>query len=196
MKLMRRFILATVVLSTAFLAMGQDYGILEKNFKSTFETHYEARQCGKNIQEFLKRAKMIGFDMQHISVVTIKNKGYSVFGMVNAEWARISAFDRPVAGEANWYHHVVAVDDRSFVYDFDFDIKPTILPLRQYVEKMFLIEEECETPRSGEFCAGAETKNKDYKLEWFSGHDIVHDKFPKPYWTSTLAEGVSHYKQP
>ena len=176
-------------------AAAYDYGIIEDEFRSTFETHYQPTKCGPNIINFLRRLADKGFEMQRVSLVYITNKGFSVFGMVNAEHARGIRFGEPAVIESNWYHHVIAVDDRGYVFDFDFDIEPRIEKFSQYVEEMFLNEAECENPAYGKFCAGRLEKLKGYKLEWNQSVAIVEEdsKTSPVYWTSSLEEALKFF---
>ena len=129
-------------------------------FEKHFREQYEPRYCGKNALRFVEGLKAAGEDLQRFHIVTIENKGFSVFGMLNAERARGTRFNRPAEEERNWYHHVFVLDDQGLVYDFDFTIEPRIAPIAEYLEEMFLKEgDEGQT-----FKVGRKTKLADYAL--------------------------------
>lgn len=138
--------------------------------KSLFEHHYykkyEARYCGKNTMGFLQSLYRVwGNKIGGFSVVSVTNKGGSVFGMVNVEKARETRNDRPVEVEMNWHYHAFVMDTTGLVYDFDFASRPRIVSLKTYLEEMFLNEPECDQPRrSGRFCVGRTTKLSDYEF--------------------------------
>lgn len=134
---------------------------LEKLFAQHFHNHYVDGRCGDNILKFARAIP----DPEGLHIVVIENKGFSVFGMVNAETTRGERFKKPAVVESNWYHHVVLLDGDGRVYDFDYHITPTVMPIEEYIETMFLEEPECQTPRSGEFCGGRDNKLKEYQLE-------------------------------
>lgn len=126
-------------------------------FEKSFARHYEARQCYDNTRRFLKEATQQSEHTWYL--LSVENKGFTTFGMINAELARNG---RGSPGESNWYHHVFALDENGFVYDLDFTNHPKVLPLKTYLEEMFLNEAECKTPKAGEICAGRERKMSDY----------------------------------
>jgi hypothetical protein len=154
--------IACLLFATSFPTFASNQK-LETLFSTHFYRHYESGQCGKNIIKFIKAADAAGIDVSTMNVLFIENKGGSVFGMVNAEKATRSYHD----GEANWYHHVVAVDDAGLVYDFDFTSTPRIIPIQDYIEEMFLDEIECSGDPAdyfGQPCVGRDTKLKDYEI--------------------------------
>ena len=135
-------------------------------FTRHYNAHYQSGRCGDNIKGFVAALKAAGENLDHYRVVLIRNTGFSVFGMVNAELARGTSFNRPVAEERNWYHHVILVDTRTMnVFDFDYATKPTIVDLDHYIQFMFLNETECSNRSERGFCAGEETKLDDYEWE-------------------------------
>ena len=144
---------------------------LEDEFKNTFFTHYNKRFCGPNIVNFLKRAQDKGIDLTNANHIVIKNVGWSTFGMVNAEWVRLSGNPNPKPpGERNWYHHVILeVDGR--IYDFSFDNEPQVPSVRDYINKMFL--EERPKSEGGLFFPDSESKLKDYVFTVRSGLEVL-----------------------
>jgi len=167
-------ILFTFVLCTVGFAAPADEA--RELFQKHYYEHYEERRCGQNVLSLAKALPAAsGF-----YVVTIENKGFSVFGMVNAEAARGQSFRKPANVEANWYHHVILVDDRGFVYDMDYTIEPSVVSMEEYLEKMFLDEPECEKSGTGEFCGGRENKMKEYQLESTPADDVIHRRKVEP----------------
>lgn len=137
-------------------------------FAERFHSGYEQNQCGPNIMSFIKAAKAKRIDARNAHILHIQNEGFSAFGMVNAELARFGSGRRIPGsepprfepGEKNWYHHVVLELD-CHVFDFDFGSKPTVLPMAEYLERMFLNENP--KPAIG-FYVGREEKLKNYKI--------------------------------
>jgi len=129
-----------------------------------------------------------------LRLVTIKNEGLSVFGMVNAEVARNWNKAGPVERESNWYHHIVLLDEDGMVYDFDFTIKPTIVPIDEYIERMFLEEPECEKPAFGEFCGGRENKLDGYSLESIDVWAALEQDDKAPKKKASLSEVLEDYR--
>ena len=162
-------------------------------FSDRYFNHYEAGKCGLHLLVFIKKLNQEDLSLEGVSLVEISNKGFSVFGMVNVEKARVKRFDKPAVDERNWYHHVIAVDTDGTVYDFDFSIEPSPLAFAEYVETMFLDEPECETPAYGKFCAGREEKLKNYQLRWTHASDLVNEADPKPYHVGSLGEALDRH---
>lgn len=136
---------------------------LKDQFTKTYGSHYVEGKCGLNILNLLDRSEADGDDIYNAHVLEITNEGFSVFGLVNAEWARGAAARGTQPGERNWYHHVVLEDD-GLIYDFDFANEATVLPVKEYFEKMFLEEKKGDGWSSGTFYVGREDKLKTYKI--------------------------------
>jgi len=139
-------------------------------FKQDFKTQYEEGRCGDNILGFLRRAEQQGLKLYNARILEITNHGFSMFGMVHAEFARASGGFNPQAeqdgfrnlpGERNWYHHVVLESD-GYIYDFDFGNRPQVLEVKNYFEKMFF--EDKRKSEGGEFYVGREEKLKTYEI--------------------------------
>lgn len=133
---------------------------LIQEFKKTFESHYEAGKCGPNIVSLLQRASSQGINISKARILEIENKGFSVFGMLNAEYARESG-PHGSAGETNWFHHVILEKD-GLIYDYDFGNSPQIVSTKEYFEKMFLVEKK--KAEGGDFYVGREEKLKTYEI--------------------------------
>lgn len=175
-----RLVLIALVLgvhSGTALAQTPASRALQSLFEQRFETHYEEGKCGQNILGLVEAAR--GLAIADAQVLLIENRGFSVFGMVNVESAREAGrairpqpARRPFreAGERNWYHHVILVFD-GMVYDFDFTNRPTVLPVRDYLERMFLDEDP--KPGYGGFYVGRDDKLKEYVFEVYSAADYL-----------------------
>jgi len=129
---------------------------LEKEFKSTFSTHYVEGRCGDNILGLLSRAESKGIKIENARILEITNKGFSLFGLINAEFVRQS---NRAPSENNWYHHVVLEQD-GYIFDFDFGNAPTISTVKEYFEKMFLNDIK---QKYGHY-VGREEKLKTYEI--------------------------------
>lgn len=148
-----------------------------QEFEELFEQHYwhsyEAGYCGKNSLAFINKSHDKFGNAQELYLISLVNKGFSMFGMVNAEKARSVIQGNNVADESNWHHHAFVVDKNGFVYDFDYESQPTQIHFTEYIDKMYLEESECFTPVYGEFCIGKEDKLDDYKITVLPGLSAV-----------------------
>lgn len=143
---------------------------LKAAFQNTFNTHYTAGRCGDNILSLLERADAQRIDLTNANIIEISNKGNSLFGLINSEFARgggrlnptyPASGPRNLPGENNWHHHVFLEQD-GLIYDYDFGNEPRVVSTKAYFEKMFLIEKR--TSEGGTFYIGREDKLKDYEI--------------------------------
>jgi hypothetical protein len=158
---------------------------LTRLFQSQFDIGYEEGRCGDNILGLARMARNQGLAVDEARILVIVNKGYSVFGMVNVEYARQSGRMLPESsrekpqyepGERNWYHHVVMVYD-GHVFDFDYGNTPRVEPAAAYFERMFL--NEVKNPGYGGHYAGREEKLKTYEVESSSAREALeHSRNP------------------
>jgi len=148
-------------------------------FKIDFKQIYVQNQCGQNILNFLKRAENSGLNVYNANILEISNKGFSLFGLINAEYAREAGRVNPNSsqdgfrqspGERNWYHHVVLELDEE-IYDFDFGNQPSVLSKELYFEKMFLNDKTIS--EGGEHYIGREEKLKTYEILVRPGLDTI-----------------------
>lgn len=158
-------------------------------FEKHFHEKYEPRYCGKNAQRFIEALQSAGEDLTRFYLVMIENKGGSVFGMLNAERARGWRFDKPAEEEVNWYHHVFVLDDRGMVYDFDFTVTPQILPIGDYLEAMFLKENNPQR-----FKVGRQKKLEHYELASVAASEIVNQDVPQLKTSIPLKDVVKNWK--
>ena len=159
-----------LLFSTQLFAQGN----VAELFEEHFHTKYIPGRCGINALNFIKSAEENFGAANELTIVSMKNTGLSVFGMINAEKTRGLRYQKPAVVEANWYHHAFVVDNNGMVYDFDFGIEPRITHINEYLEEMFLNEPECENKGwSGRFCAGRKYKLSDYEMIAISGADSL-----------------------
>lgn len=161
---------------------------LQQLFVANFYTHYQEGKCGLNILGLITRAQEQGLDVSNAHIIEITNKGFSVFGLVNVEYARGAGRLNPnpdsgfrnLPGERNWYHHVV-LELNGQIYDFDFGNTPAVTTVSDYFEKMFL--EEKTKDQGGDFYVGRDEKQKNYKLvirKWTEVAAAQRDRRPSP----------------
>jgi hypothetical protein len=112
---------------------------LQNLFENNFQTFYEEKRCGKNIERFVRAAIESGIDLSGAEVVKIENSGGDTFGLVAAHQARYAeqSVEKPLGIDMNWYFHVVLLAD-GYVFDFDFRNQPTLLDLRSYLDQNFI----------------------------------------------------------
>jgi hypothetical protein len=140
-----------------------DFRDIEAVFVRAWDTDYTENRCGPNIEQFVARLQREGISIEGAEVVEITNTGGSLFGMLNAERSRT---DNPrfSTQERNWFHHVVLLAE-GHVFDFDFMDQPTVLPVAEYFERMFL--DEIPHPYPPTDYVGRETKLEAYELKLF-----------------------------
>jgi hypothetical protein len=173
------------LLISAFISLqsyAQTTPFLLGHFKADYKKHYVENQCGSNILGFLGRAESKGKKVYNANILEISNKGYSLFGLINVEFAREkgrlnpnSSLDgiRNLPGETNWYHHVVLELD-GYIYDFDFDNYPVVLPVRDYFEKMFLNDKKIS--EGGDRYIGRDEKLTTYEIIVRPGIETVRSR--------------------
>lgn len=156
-------------------------------FERVFLRDYRVGRCGGNILELLREAKRQGLDLRGAQVVRLKNEGNSVFGLVNAEWARESGTKSPtfpkkgpsrLPGEKNWDFHVFLKRSNQ-VYDLDFGNDPWVPSGKDYLEKMFLEE---APPGKGHY-VGRARKLSEYQATLLSAEVYLQSsgEIPKSY---------------
>lgn len=166
--------LAAILLAFALLAPTPSFSIqrgrLADLFGKRFYSHYKAGKCGDNIMRLLDAARDAGIDARDARMLVIENKGISGLGLVNVALARggshVRTGEQLPASARNWYHHVILELD-CLVYDFDFTNEPKVLPLRRYLQEMFLNQR----PAAGQVFVGKESKLDDYEVSTIRGTD-------------------------
>ncbi|RYZ69191.1 MAG: hypothetical protein EOP05_15220, partial [Proteobacteria bacterium] len=139
-----------IALSFVIVAQGAlaHAAFLDQVFASSFISGYRPNHCGANIIALVDRADQAGVDLSRAKVLELRNKGNSVFGMLNAEYARNQGrlLPQPTAdglkfepGETNWDFHVVLELDGE-IFDFDFGNRPLVAKVQDYFDKMFIEE--------------------------------------------------------
>lgn len=162
-------------------------------FRKSFYDSYRVGQCGLNVLNFFERLDNEGEDISGLSMVYVENKGSSVFGMINAERARARVNGQWGTDEKNWYHHQFAMDKNGMVYDFDYSSAPKLTPFKNYVEDMFLNEDECLNPKPAEFCGGRKEKLNDYYLKFYDASGVIEGN-PPSYWSGSLSQALEKIK--
>lgn len=135
---------------------------LKEEFHDTYVSGYVAGKCGQNILNLIGRGLDQDLDLKNAKIIEIVNKGFSMFGMVNAEYARGNRRDGN-PDELNWFHHVILEKD-GMIYDYDFGTSPSVLPVKAYFEKMFFIEKTVAQGASPGHYIGREEKMKTYQV--------------------------------
>ncbi len=144
---------------------------LGRIFERRFYAGYEERRCGESIEGLVTAAQNAGLSLNKARVLSITHQGFSVFGLVNAEWVRESgrllpgtenAGRRYEMGERNWHFHVILLYD-GLIFDFDFGNEPQVFTVRDYFEQMFL--NESREPGYGKHYVGRDEKRKNYQIE-------------------------------
>ncbi len=162
--MLRQILLATIIcfsLSSAGVAANT----VEEMFHENFLTQYTGGRCFQNSLNFARAVESEFSAAESLTLVSLKNVGFSTFGMINAEKTRGSRFEKLSVEESNWYHHVFIMDEKGYVYDFDFGIEPNVIHISEYLEDMYLNEPECTKKGfSGRFCGGRKSKLTEYEF--------------------------------
>jgi hypothetical protein len=129
----------TLVMSFGSAVAGAS-SVLKQEFGSTYYTHYRAGRCGENTADLAKRGLAVGVDLSGAYAVVITNGGY----MLSTTYRRGAGekLATPVhdikfsPGIANFYFHVALLKDGE-IYDFDFGNHPEVMPIKDYIRRMF-----------------------------------------------------------
>jgi hypothetical protein len=127
---MKRFKLL-IVLAFAFsvsIAQAADTQALKELFKENFNSHYQPRFCGRNINTFINEAKLKNIDLSNSYVLKIVGGG---FLETSGFYTRQNTNERVMIG----YFHMVLVAD-GLVFDFDLN-EPLVLNTLEYVRLQF-----------------------------------------------------------
>jgi hypothetical protein len=158
----RHFITATLFLIHFTPTFTFANPAIEAVFRDHFENEYIPNKCGQNIENFVRALDAEGLLPASAKIVKLDDEyGGSMFGMLNAEYARNATTRGP--GETNWYHHVVAEIDGK-IYDFDFGNQPEIITTREWLDRQWL--QENENPYPAFYRVGRKAKLK-YNVQFF-----------------------------
>lgn len=126
------FIIMTIV---SFNIMAQTS--INSQFEQFFySTNISSRHCGRNIDKFIRQLKSQGFQTNEIKTVRITSHSPWGFGMVmamNSRWGKLTEGNF----HENWNFHIIALHE-GLVYDFSFHQGPQVLPLQDYLERMYI----------------------------------------------------------
>ncbi len=120
-----------------FIPLHSNASIPERFEEFFYSPEISSRHCGNNISHFIKYLFQKGEAVKNINVISITAPDHDwSFGRVvavNSRWGtKIES-----SLHQNWSFHVVAIID-GFVYDFSFNEQPLILPLKKYMQQMFV----------------------------------------------------------
>src|SRR5690606_10559228 len=124
--LVSKFILVFCLFLTH--AKAADIPALTKLFRTNFNSFYEARNCGKNIERLVEAAHEKRIDLRNAFDLRIVGGG---FCETSGFYTRMVINDRAMLG---YFHYVLVADN----YVFDFDLaEPLVLPFEDYVRLQF-----------------------------------------------------------
>lgn len=125
---MKTFVLLFVLLTQ--FSFAADLPKLQSLFAANFNTMYVPRQCGTNIDKFVKLADKNRIDLTNSYVVTLRNPGF---------WnlQAFSARGTQPGSRQPWFFHVIFVADNK-VLDFDFTNSPKVVPFQTWLKEMFI----------------------------------------------------------
>ena len=192
-----KLVLFSAALTFSLVSHGSE--ALTQQFRGEFYNQYRAGKCGQNVMELAERAAANGINISNARVLQIRNVGFSVFGLVRAEFARGSG---PLAnspqphgirwypGGTNWQFHAVLELD-GLIYDFDFGNEPKVLRVAEYFEQMFLNEKE-NNPRAM-FYVGRDEKLSKYEVTVVSAVDLVSRRSSPSEEVMSLGKYLSRF---
>jgi hypothetical protein len=143
---------------------------LIKIFKESYTTNYIEGRCGDNIKGLVNRANAKRINLNQANILIIENKGFTLMGMLNVEYARGSRRDgKP--GPTNWFHHVI-LEKEGLIYDYDYGSAPQVASVKTYFEKMFLSDKRGEG--SNIDYVNPEDKLNEYEVEIIHSADMLN----------------------
>ena len=139
----------------------------ETEFKEYFYTgELSSRHCGRNTSNFIDYLGDNGYPTSEIDTLVITAPGNMwSFGKVlavNSRWGKENEGNY----HENWSFHVVSII-RGYVYDFSFNKIPLILPLGEYLNRMFV--------PTNPFMPYGETFRISNRGPWFTKHDAKEE---------------------
>ena len=164
---------------------------------------YQQNRCGTNTETFVRVALREQVNLDGAYLIQLENKGGSNFGLVGALFAReqgrlISAnppkgMPEREPGTANWEYHAFIVAD-GYVFDFDFDNNPRVVPFLDYLREMFIpaskhndatyIREKLAGYHLRFFPIKPNPADKSYQLQRHELFDAPRDTYLLPYLDS------------
>ena len=167
---MRKKIVFCLFLLQFTLSVAYADAELIKFFKDSYAANYVEGRCGDNITGLVTRANAQGLNLNQANIVIIENKGFSMMGMINVEYARGSRRDgKP--GPTNWFHHVILEKD-GLIYDYDYGSTAQVVSVKSYFEKMFLSDKKGEGASIDYI--NPEDKLTDYEVEITNSIDMLN----------------------
>ena len=154
-------------------------------FNSYFDESYKTNSCGENAFGFIEAAQKKMGAAKDLYFVRVENIGISnIEGMLQAEAAGgMGSVVKGMRPDANWFYHAFVLDKSGFVYDFNYEEDLVVLPLDQYLENMWLNDDECKFPerkrdRYQQVCIPREERLKSYQFSVIAGEATLGSQNP------------------
>lgn len=191
--MVRSFLIATLLLftHTAFASPQ-----LAEEFKSTWVSGYKAGQCGQNIMDLLNRAQAKGIDVSNARIVSFNNDGY-LLSVMHRRGAGVP-LEKPIGdirsapGIRNFYFHAVLEKD-GLIYDYDFGNEPQIVPIQDYIRRMFWEE---PFPKQKYIIYDPLKEREDYLIEFISAKDYLNGVEKPASETQDLSDFYDSFRTP
>lgn len=172
-----KFLLLLNFLMT-FSTSAADLPALVEFYKANYQTLYQQRLCGRNIEKLISHALKEGIDLSNSYVLKIEGAG---FLETSGFYTRSAKNKREMLG----YFHMVFVADN---YVFDFDLADgLVVELEDYVRLQFT------PPYEPFYIFGISYLAKDQLPSWkvtaFQTTNYISNK-PAPLWSKRLGEVI------
>lgn len=156
--------------------MAADIPALTKLFKTNFNSFYEARNCGKNIERLVQTANDKGIDLRNAFILKIVGGG---FFETSGFYTRAARNDRAMLG---YFHYVLVAD--NFVFDFDL-AEPVVVSFEDYVRLQL-------APPSNSNWMGTMLKDlPSWELTRYEWKDYISYSNLNPTWIKRMSEVIN-----
>lgn len=172
---MRKLLFSLLFLSST-LVRAADIPGLTRLFTENFNSFYEPRMCGTNIERLIEAAQKQNINLDEGYVLKIVGGG---FFETSGFYTRTNPHDREMLG----YFHYVLVADR-FVFDFDLN-KPVVLSLEDYARL------QLSPPDDHPWAKNWEKDLSRWQVTRYDISDYMTQTELKPIWQKSLGELIN-----
>lgn len=165
----------------------------EDEFRETFFTEYAARYCGRNIENFVSR--LDPEVAENAKAIVLRNEGFwQVRALQCRDWKSSGEL---VVRDKNYGFHCI-LEHQGKIYDFDYGIEPSVVPVKDYFETMFLsssdqyvkpndkvADYEVEVVPAQQFGKSERTSTKMSLGQYLTSWGVNIRTYENPHWDRT-----------